>query len=804
MAGRLAGGPGGPGTAPRDRRRVARVLGWLYLLGPSSYALLALVLGGISGHGPVGVLSAAALGLLAGGWLLSGRSDLVSLRRLEAWLAAYTVLVCATAATAVIAGAPWFGFTYVLWICPAAFACLPIVRAAWQSAWAAGCCGVSLALLVASEQVGAWSAASCFGTVSATMVALAVLTGWLRTRESRRARQQTRLAEFGHLALSETRPEALLDAAARTALALVPGSAGLVLQLDPDGVRMTLAASHSLVDSTPPVGFSYDLVPGRPSWQMHETGEPVIIVDRFRDPRFSLAPPWDDRLVSAVAVPVPGRERLWGSIRVHSHTRMEYTLEDVAVLTGLAHLVAGALDRLRASEEMARAALHDALTGLPNRRLGMDRLSAVLTRRGGRAVALLLLDLDSFKDINDGFGHAAGDEVLRALATRLEGAVRPAEMVARLEGDEFLVIAEDAGDPSAATALADRVAEVFVEPFDIGGRRFYLSASIGVSLCPGPEPEQPASVPVRAAAGVSPLAARLLGEADAAMYRAKRRGPGRIELFDARMRAMSLARMGLENDLRRAMSSSEFTLDYQPVVDTATGAPVGVEALLRWRTQSRGAVPPAQFVPAAERLGLIVPLGAWALEEAAHTIASWQRAGLTGPDGAPFRLAVNLSPVQLEDPDLPLLVEKVILSSGLEAGSLGLEVTEGVLLDDVDRAAGALQALCEAGARILLDDFGTGHSSLSYLHRFPLQAVKLDQSFIARLGYDPAAHAIVGAVARMAGELGLEVIAEGVETVAQRAVVASLGVGRLQGFGIARPMPGPVTLDWLSAAASGT
>ena len=164
---------------------------------------------------------------------------------------------------------------------------------------------------------------------------------------------------------------------------------------------------------------------------------------------------------------------------------------------------------------------------------------------------------------------------------------------------------------------------------------------------------------------------------------------------------------------------------------------------------------------------------------------------------------MNLSPVQLEDPDLPQLVEKVIATSGLAEGSLGLEVTEGVLLDDVERAAGALRALCDAGARILLDDFGTGHSSLSYLHRFPLQAVKLDQSFVSRLGFDPAAHAIVGAVARMAGELGLEVVAEGVETAAQRAIVASLGVGRRQGFGIARPMPGPVTLDWLSAAAHG-
>ena len=534
-------------AAPRDRRRVARVLGWLFLLGPSSYALLALVLGGIGGHGPLGVLAAAGLGLLAGAWLLSGRSDLVSLRRLEAWLAAYAVLVCGTAATAVAAGAPWFGFTYVLWICPAAFACLPVGRAARQSTWATVCCALALGLLVASDQVGASSAASCFGTVSTTMVALAVLTGWLRVRESRRARQQARLAEFGRLALTETRPDVLLDAAARTALLLVPGTAGLVLRLEEGSDRLVVAAGHSEGPDGPPVGLTYALAPGRPSWQMYESGEPVIVVDRYRDPRFHVDPPWDDKLVSAVGVPVPGRDRMWGCIRVHSHTRTQYTLEDAAVLTGLAHLVAGALDRLRASEEMASAALHDPLTGLPNRRAGMDRLSAVLARRGGRAVALLLLDLDAFKDINDGFGHAAGDEVLRTLAPRLSRALRPSDAVARLEGDEFLVIAEDIGDAGMAMALADRLAGVFAEPFDIGGRRFYLSASIGVSLCPGPEPEQPATVPLHTVEGVSPLAARLLGEADAAMYRAKRRGPGRRELFDARMRALSLARLGLEN-----------------------------------------------------------------------------------------------------------------------------------------------------------------------------------------------------------------------------------------------------------------
>jgi EAL domain-containing protein (putative c-di-GMP-specific phosphodiesterase class I) len=264
------------------------------------------------------------------------------------------------------------------------------------------------------------------------------------------------------------------------------------------------------------------------------------------------------------------------------------------------------------------------------------------------------------------------------------------------------------------------------------------------------------------------------------------------------MRALSVARVGLESDLRIAMRSSEFSLDYQPLVDTVTGGPVGVEALLRWHSPTRGSVPPVDFIPAAERLGLIVPLGAWVLEEAAGTVAAWQRAGLTAVDGSPLRLTVNLSPVQLDDPDLPGFVGRVLASSGIAPGSLGLEVTEGVLLDDVDRAASVLGSLRVAGAGILLDDFGTGHSSLAYLHRFPLQAVKLDQSFVARLGFDPAAHAIVGAVARMAGELGLDVVAEGIENAAQRQIVADLGVGRLQGFGVARPMPGPVALTWLS------
>lgn len=789
-----------PGTGARpDRRCITRTLGWLYLLGPLSYAILTILVSGPRAIGVIQLVVVAAASVLAGAWLLSGRVDRIRLLAFEAALAAYAALLSLDAALAVRAGAPWFGFTYVLWVPPVAFACLPVTRAWLQAAWTVVCCAVGLVVLSATGHVDSRNAVGSVGVFAATVAAVSSATSWLRGREGLRARQQALLADFGRTALTVTGTQELLDAAARTALALVPGDASVILRLSAESLELTCAAAYTPHGEGAPVGLIYPLVPGRPTWTLHEHGLPIIISDRLRDERFPTTPPWEEQIISAVVVPVPGREgRIWGALRVHSHVRREYTVEDADVLVGLANLVAGALDRLRATEEMAHGALHDSLTGLPNRRLAMNRLSSALARRGSGCVAVLMLDLDAFKEVNDGFGHAAGDAMLQAVASRLREETRPGDTVARVEGDQFLVIAERVEGARHALELAREMTQTWAEPYELeGGRRFYLTGSIGISLCAGPS--QPTPAQTSSPGGVGPTASRLLGEADAAMYRAKRRGRGRIEVFDARMRALGLARVGLESDLRRAMPGSEFSLDYQPVVDTLTGSPVGVEALLRWNSFTRGAVPPMEFVPAAERLGLIVPLGAWVLEEAARTVAAWQRAGVTGPGGTPFRLAVNVSPVQLDDPDLPALVARVLATSGLAPGSLGLEVTEGVLLDDLAKAAAALSALRRAGARILLDDFGTGHSSLAYLHRFPLQTVKVDQSFVARLGFDPAADAIVGAVARMAGELGLEVIAEGVETRAQREIVAGLGVGRLQGFGIARPMPGPVALDWLGA-----
>ncbi|RZS87473.1 diguanylate cyclase (GGDEF)-like protein [Motilibacter rhizosphaerae] len=776
--------------APPDHRGFARAVGWLYAAGPTTYVVWS-ALSRSPGSDLVADVALAVMAVLLAAVLLSGRLDRASRGLLERILLVYPAVLAASAYAGVRGGAPWFGFGFVPWGVPVAFATVERARAWVHAGWSSLCATVGLLALAVVGAVRWSDAVSSAAAVDASAVALAVLTGWLHRRETERATQQRVLAEFGRRALVETDLARLFEDAMATALELVPGELGMLLEHRRDEALVRVAASvrSERAGSVPPVGFTYPVAPGRPSWHVLESGEPLVVSDRTTDPRFPTPPPWDEALVSAIVVPVPGSDGPWGLLRVHSHVRREYTSEEAAVLTGLANLLAAALERVRIVERSAHAALHDALTGLPNRRWAMEELAARTARDD--APCVVLLDVDDFKDVNDAFGAGSGDSLLGAAAQRLSRALQPGESLARVDGDAFVVLATVPQGPEGereGLALASRLRDAWLEPFDLGGRKHYLTACAGVAL-----PRRMTSAPDEAAA-------LLLGEAAAAIARAKQRGRGQVAAYDAGMRAWSVARVGLEDDLRRAMRNGEFSLDFQPVVDGPSGIPVGVEALLRWHSPTRGTVGPTEFIPVAERLGLIVPLGAWVLGEASRTVASWQRAGIEGPDGAPLRLAVNLSPVQLDDPDLPRLVASVLDTSGLAPGSLGLEVTEGVLLDDIESAAAALTALGDAGAHILLDDFGTGHSSLAYLHRFPLQAVKIDASFVARLGNDPAAEAIVAAVAQMARTLGLEVVAEGVEDASQRAQVAAHGVTRLQGFGIARPMPGDVTLDWLAAA----
>lgn len=419
-------------------------------------------------------------------------------------------------------------------------------------------------------------------------------------------------------------------------------------------------------------------------------------------------------------------------------------------------------------EQLAYQALHDHLTGLPNRLLLGDRVEHGLSRasRSGRSVAVVFLDLDHFKLINDTKGHAEGDILLREVADRLSRAVRADDTVARFGGDEFVVVFEDVPTPSDAEELAGRLQSVFSDPFTVNGERFFVSASLGVSL-----------------GGPGATTETLLRDADAAMYHAKVGGRGRVKLFDDEIRQRAEWRRETQNSLHRSLEESRFRLEYQPIVALDAGWVVGAEALLRWDHPERGVVPPAEFIPVAEETGLIVPLGEWVLSEACRQLAEWK----VELADVPLAMSVNVSAVQLQ-PGMGRLVADIASAHGVDPSSLILEITEGSVMADVDFCAAALLEVRSIGAKVALDDFGTGHSSLSYLKQLPVDMIKVDRSFVAGLGTDPNDSAIVTAIAGMARGLRVTVVAEGVETQDQLYALRRLGCQQAQGYAFCRPV----------------
>jgi diguanylate cyclase (GGDEF)-like protein/PAS domain S-box-containing protein len=423
-------------------------------------------------------------------------------------------------------------------------------------------------------------------------------------------------------------------------------------------------------------------------------------------------------------------------------------------------------ERRQSEAQMRHLAHHDGLTGLPNRLMLDKRLSRALeaSRRHGHGVAVLCLDLDRFKPVNDLLGHAAGDRLLVEVAARLSGMLRATDTLARLGGDEFVVVLAVLEEPGASTKLARRIVESLAQPFDIGSQQVTIGGSVGIALAP-----------LDGADGET-----LLRLADIAMYRAKKDGRGAYRLFEAAMDEQLRNRCKLELDLRRAIDAGEMELHYQPIVDCTSGVFLGFEALVRWNHPSQGRIPPGDFIPLAKECGLIVPLGLWVLETACREAASWV---------LPLRVAVNVSPMQFRHPALAQQVGAILAVSGLEPTRLEIEVTEGFLIDDPERALAILSDLKARGVRISLDDFGTGYSSLSYLLRFPFDKIKIDRSFVQGLGQDAQADAIVRAVIAMAGSLNLTVTAEGVETREQLSVLQAQGCDQVQGFLTGRPTP---------------
>lgn len=437
-----------------------------------------------------------------------------------------------------------------------------------------------------------------------------------------------------------------------------------------------------------------------------------------------------------------------------------------------------------ANEELRRRAFIDPLTGLPNRMLFEDRLLHAMqrydrdddsrARREPCKLAVLFVDLDGFKPINDMLGHAVGDEVLKEAARRLRTATRDSDTVARIGGDEFVLLAEDVSDVADCASLANRVIQVLAQPLEVQGHQVTLSGSVGVALYPEHGDRM-----------------KLVQNADAAMYTAKRAGGNTYALFESRMNEGLQEQLSLQHDLRHALERGELQLHYQPKIDARLGRLQGVEALLRWHHPTRGMVGPNVFIPIAERFGLINGLGNWVIEESCRQMRVWADEGLS------MNVAINLSVHQLRTEELVPRIESALARYQVMPSQLLCEITESVAMEDIESTQRAFEALSRIGVYLSIDDFGTGYSSLSYLRQLPARQLKIDRSFVADIEVRPDARAIVGAVIQLAHQLGLRVVAEGVETEGQRDILLVLQCDELQGYLLARPMAVEALDDWL-------
>ena len=488
-------------------------------------------------------------------------------------------------------------------------------------------------------------------------------------------------------------------------------------------------------------------------------------------------------LEACTIAPLLSQRGCLGTLRIGFRGVVRLDEREVQVLTTFANHVGSALHNTLLIEELRAQALRDPLTGLPNRSLMVDRLAHALKRlqRRKSGVAVLFCDIDRFKVVNDSMGHQAGDELLVAVAQRIEQGLRVGDTATRFGGDEFVVICEDVRREAQAAEVAERLAASLAEPFVVRGEDIYVTASIGVSVTTNAE-EDPTA---------------LVRDADAAMYEAKSKGRSCCVVFDNPMRERAVARLEVENDLRRAIERGELRVHYQPNVSMHGMQLVGAEALVRWERPGRGLVQPSEFIALAEETGLIVPLGRYVLEEACRQVAEWMDEGLVDDS---FMISVNLSPHQLRAPGILDHVHGALLASGLDARQLCVEVTESALVDDSGGATETIRRIHSLGVRIAIDDFGTGYSALSYLHLLPVEILKIDRSFVGRLGPDPRDRAVITGMIDLAHALGLEVVAEGVETAEQLADLTAMRCDIAQGYYFAKPQAPPGMRGLLRAA----
>jgi len=466
------------------------------------------------------------------------------------------------------------------------------------------------------------------------------------------------------------------------------------------------------------------------------------------------------------------------NLQMHAHTRTDAVIPveiKVSRMTldaepKLTVVVRDVSERARSEERMWRLAHFDELSGLPNRLLFRQLLEQAMrdANRERKSIAVLFVDLDRFKLINDTAGHDSGDIVLRQVAGRLRQCLREADLLSRFGGDEFAALLREIDDPEAARATAQRVLTAVAQPYDINGETYHLSASIGISIYPGDSPD----------------ATALLRNAELAMYRAKDQGKNNFQFHSPQMNAHSLEYVVLERSLRRAIELDEFLVHFQPQVDTSTGRIVGAEALLRWNLPEVGMITPGKFIPLAEETGLIVPIGRLVLMRACVAAKQWRDSGFED-----FRVAVNLSPRQFNQSELVIDIINILEDSGLPPENLELEITESMVMANPERATAILRELRTVGVHLAIDDFGTGYSSLGYLKSFPVHTLKIDRSFIKDVPADPDDVAITHAIIAMGHSLRLDVVAEGVETAEQLEFLREHGCDYMQGYLIGKPMP---------------
>jgi diguanylate cyclase (GGDEF)-like protein/PAS domain S-box-containing protein len=589
---------------------------------------------------------------------------------------------------------------------------------------------------------------------------------------SRHAQEQKALADLSRFAVVAELSE-LLTAATDTAATLmgVGNSAIAHLENSTDPYLTMDAASGSL-------GIRRDVPSGDGSMTGYALAhaQPVICSNRGDESRFRTDTMAELGLRSGVAVPImTAVGDAWGVLSIHSVEARLYREQEVSFLSSVAGIVSAALRRMELESQLRRRSTHDALTGLPNRTFGYDVLDTALARARCQSdtLALLLLDIDDFKIINDSLGHDAGDRALVKFVERLVSATSATDTIARLGGDEFLIICEGVRTVERAEEIARHIARTIAKPFAAEDVPIPLSASIGVAVSDSNSTRH-----------------ELIHRADLAMYRAKDSGTGGHAVFDPgdlydadRIRSLSV-------DLRAALSSNELTMAYQPLVDISTREVVAVEALARWNHHDLGPVEPTEFVAVAERTGLATPLGAWALRVACSDAVRWRAF-------SDVVVRVNVSALQLRDHEFPAQVATVLADTGLPPNALGLEVTETVWVADTERVANTVAALHAMGVSLLLDDMGKGHSSMSYLDRYPMfESFKIDKSYVARL---PAvrARAIISAIVALARAFDVTVVGEGVETEEQLEALAATGCDVAQGFLLGRPMSAAAITDLL-------